>query len=121
MCVVLVKKIYGNSNIFYSTFAMLDNCSQGCFIQACLVKHLRMRVQRTSINFKMLTGEESHSTVAIKGLKVCSRLGSHKELINVPKFFTKDLPVDSSRSHWYHFRFHHGNVPTQKNMVSTFY
>ena len=75
---------------------MLDNCSQECFIQACLVKKLRMRVQRNSINFKVLTGEESHPTVAIKGLKVCSRLGSNKERINIPNFFTKDLPVDSS-------------------------
>ena len=121
MCVVLVKTKYGNSNIFYSTFAMLDNCSQECFIQACLVKKLRMRVQRNSINFKVLTGEESHPTVAIKGLKVCSRLGSNKERINIPNFFTKDLPVDSNGFQWYHSRFDHGNVRMQKNMVSTFY
>ena len=33
MCVVPVKVKYKNSNSVYSTFAMLDNCSQSCFIK----------------------------------------------------------------------------------------
>ena len=35
MCVIPVKVKYKDSNSVYSTFAMLDNCSQGCQFQSC--------------------------------------------------------------------------------------
>ena len=40
MCVVPVKVKHKDSNFVYSTFAMLDNCSQGCFVKASLMKTL---------------------------------------------------------------------------------
>ena len=55
-----------------------------------------MKDERTSINVRTLIGEESHSTVAIKGLKICIRLDSNQKWINIPKCYTKEeLPVDS--------------------------
>ena len=54
---------------------MLDNCSQGCFVKASLMKTLQIR------------GE---------GLRVCSQLGLNQEWISLPKTYTKNgLPVDS--------------------------
>ena len=38
MCVVPVKVKHKDSNFVYSTFALLDNCSQGCFVKASLMK-----------------------------------------------------------------------------------
>ena len=40
MCVVPVKVKHKDSNFVHSTFAMLDNCSQGCFVKASLMKTL---------------------------------------------------------------------------------
>ena len=82
MCVVPVKVKYENSNIVHSTFAMLQSCSQGCFIKAILVNSLRMRGQTTSINVKTLTGEEIYSTVAIEGLNVCTMKSFEAEVMN---------------------------------------
>ena len=97
MCVVPVKVKYKNSNSVYSTFAMLDNCSQGCFIKSSLVKNLKIQGNKTSVSVKTLTGEETHSSFAIDGLKVSRSSGLSAEWIDIPKAFTKDdLPVDSS-------------------------
>ena len=57
MCVVLVKVKHKDSNFVYSTFAMSDNCSQGCFTKASLMKTLQIRDQKTSITIKILTGK----------------------------------------------------------------
>ena len=38
MCVVPVKEKHKDSNFVYSTLAMLDNCSQGCFAKAYLLQ-----------------------------------------------------------------------------------
>ena len=38
MCVVPVKVKHKDSNSVYSTFAMPDNCSQGCFVKSNLCK-----------------------------------------------------------------------------------
>ena len=60
MCVVPVKEKHKDSNFVYSTFAMLGNCSQGCFAKASLIKALQIRGQKTSITVKSLTGEDNH-------------------------------------------------------------
>ena len=74
---------------------MLDNCSQGCFVKASLMKTLQIRGQKTSITVKTLTREENHTTFALEGLRVCSQLGLNQGWISLPKPYTKeDLPVD---------------------------
>ena len=90
MCVVPVKVKHKDSNFVYSTFAVLDNYSQGCFVTASL------RGQKTSITVKTLIGEENHTTFALQGLRVCSQLGLNQEWISLPKAYTKEeLPIDT--------------------------
>ena len=96
MCVVPVKVKHKDSNFVHSTFAMLDNCSQGCFVKASLMKTLRIGDHKTSITVKTLTGEENHTTFALEGLRVCIQLSLNQKWISLPKAYTKeDLPVDS--------------------------
>ena len=98
MCVIPVKVKYKDSNSVYSTFAMLDNCSQGCFVNSSLVKNLRIKGHKTSVSVKTLTGERIHTSFAVDGLKVSRTSQLHAEWINIPKAYTKvDLPVDSSK------------------------
>ena len=70
MCVIPVKVKYKDSNSVYSTFVMLDNCSQGFFVNSSLVKNLRIKGHKTSVSVKTLTGERIHTSFAIDGLKV---------------------------------------------------
>ena len=98
MCVIPVKVKYKDSNSVYSTFAMLDNCSQGCFVNSSLVKNLRIKGHKTSVSVKTLTGERINTSFAVDGLKVSRTSGLDAERINIPKAYTKDdLPVDSSK------------------------
>ena len=97
MCVIPVKVKYKDSNSVYSTFVMLDNCSQGCFVNSSLVKNLRIKGHKTSVSVKTLTGERIHTSFAVDGLKVSRTSGLDAEWINIPKAYTKvDIPVDSS-------------------------
>ena len=96
MCVIPVKVKYKDSNSVYSTFAMLDNCSQGCFVNSSLVKNLRIKCHKNPVSVKTLTGERIHTSFAVDGLKVSRTSGLDAEWINIPKAYTKvDLPVDS--------------------------
>ena len=98
MCVIPVKVKYKDSNSVYSTFAMLDNCSQGCFVNSSLVKNLRIKGHKTSVSVKTLTGERINTSFAVDGLKVSRISGFGAEWINVPKAYTKDdLPDNSSK------------------------
>ena len=60
MCVIPVKVKYRDTNSVYSTFAMHDNCSQGCFVNSSLAKNLRIKGHKTSVSVKTLTGEKIH-------------------------------------------------------------
>ena len=83
MCVVPVTVKYKDSNSVYSTFAMLDNCNQGCFVKSSV---------------KTLTGEKTHTSLAVDELKVSRTSGLDAEWINIPKTYAKDdLLVDSSK------------------------
>ena len=55
MCVIPMKVKYKDSNFVYSTFAILDNCSQRYFVNSSLVKHLKIKGHKTSVNVKTLT------------------------------------------------------------------
>ena len=65
MCVVPVKVKYKDSNSIYNTFAMLDNCSQGCFVKSSLVKNLRIKGHKTSVSVKTLTREKKHNLLLL--------------------------------------------------------
>ena len=67
MCVVPIKMQYGNSIKVQETHALLDNCSQGTFINNPSVKG-----QKASITIKTLNREVA---MTVKGLKVTSENG----------------------------------------------
>lgn len=96
MCVLQVKVKYKDSNAAYSTFTMLDKCSEGYFVKLSFV---RKRVIKTLLLLnKTLTGEETHISFAVDGLKVSKTSGLDAKWVSVPKDYTKDdLPVHSSQ------------------------
>ena len=97
MYVIPVKIKYKDSNSVYSTFTMLDNCSQGCFVNSSLVKTLIIKSYKNSVSVKTLTGKRIHISFAVDGLVVSKTSWLDAEWINIPKAYTKvDLPVDSS-------------------------
>ena len=70
MCIVPVKvrsAVHGKDVL---TYGILDNCSQGSFIQEALVKKMQTSGRKTTLNLKTLNGERSESTIAIDGLQV---------------------------------------------------
>ena len=89
MCVIPVKLKYKDSNYVYSTFAMLDNCSQGCFDNSSLVKNLKIKGHKTSLSVKTLTGERIHTSFAVDGLNVSRNSRLDAEWINIPNTYTK--------------------------------
>ena len=94
MCIVPVKVRAAAQGKDVLTYAMLDNCSQGSFIQEALVKKMQTSGRKTTLNLKTLNGERSESTTAIEGLQVAgSKDGS--AWIKLTRVYTrKHLPVD---------------------------
>ena len=70
MCIVPVKVKSAAQGKDVLTNAMLDNCSQGSFIQEALVKNMQTSARKTTLNLITLNGERSESTIAIAGLQV---------------------------------------------------
>ena len=58
MCIVPVKVKYGDGKDMITTYAMLDNCSQGSFIHDNLVKELEVHGMNTTLNLKKLHGKK---------------------------------------------------------------
>ena len=57
MCIVPVRMKHEDSKDTITTYAMLDNCSQGSFIHN-LVKELGVHGMKTTLNLKTLHGEK---------------------------------------------------------------
>ena len=70
MCFVPVKMRHVYSGKKIQTYAMLDCCSQGTFINTDLARKLNAEGIKTTIKTKTLHGEETHESKAISGLKV---------------------------------------------------
>ena len=94
MCIVPVKVKSAPQEKDVLRYAMLDNFSQGSFIQEALVKKMQTSGRKTTLNLKTLNGERSESITAIEGLQVAgSKDGS--TWIKLPRIYTrKHLPVD---------------------------
>ena len=77
-----------------STFAMLDNCSQGCFIKNNI--RLGASGRKTKIIIKTLNGNQEVASTVISGLKVASAMeGVRKYWLNLPAAYTsEELPAD---------------------------
>ena len=94
MCVVPVKVKHEHGANEVTTYAMLDNCSQGSFIHDSIVKKLGVTGSKTTINLKTLHGVRSEKTVSVEGIKV-AQLQGNSIWINLPKMYARrNLPVD---------------------------
>ena len=94
MCIVPVKVKSAAQGKDVLIYALLDNCSQGSFIQEALVKKMQTLGRKITPNLKTLNGERSESTIAIDGLQIAgSKDGS--SWIKLPRIYTrKHLSVD---------------------------
>ena len=64
MCIVPVKIKSAAQEKDVLTYAMLDNCSQGFFIQEALVKEMQTSGRKATLNLKTLNGERSEYKTA---------------------------------------------------------
>ena len=94
MCIVPVKVKSAAQGKDVLTHAMLDNCSQGSFIQEALVKRMQTSGRKATLNLKTLNGKRSEPTTAVEGLQV-ARSKDGSTWIKLPRIYTrKHLPVD---------------------------
>ena len=96
MCVVPIKITHADTKREVSTFAMLDNCSQGCFIKNNIRERLGASGRKTEIIIKTLNGNQEVASTVISGLKVASDMkGVRRNWLNLPATYTKEeLPAD---------------------------
>ena len=88
MCVVPVTVKHKNSSREVTTFAMLENCSQGTFFKG-LLKKLKIGGSATSISIKTLKRENTFQSNAVEGLEVCnSSIKPRKMWLNLPTTYT---------------------------------
>ena len=88
VCVVPVQIKCSKYRKVLKTYAMLDSCSQGTFINSELAKNLRAGGNNITIKVKTLNGEEIQETEAINGLKVTILTGKNGWI---------DFPVSCTR------------------------
>ena len=98
MCVVPVR-IKHRTNKVLETYAMLDSCSQGTFMDEQLLDGLQILGKETTITVKTINGEATELTRLVEGLKVTNggRKTHQKERwITLPKTYPRnDLAVES--------------------------
>ena len=58
LCIVPVKIKHGDGKDMITTYAMLDNCSQGSFIHDNVVKELGVHGMKTTLSLKTLHGKK---------------------------------------------------------------
>ena len=88
MCIVPVKVKHGDGKDMITTYAMLDNSSQGSFIHDSLVKELGVHGMKTTLNLKMLHGEKTESIMVVEGIKMTGMSGDGS-LLSLPKLYTR--------------------------------
>ena len=94
MCIVPVKVKHEDGKDTITTYAMLDNCSQGSFIHDNLVKELEVHGIKTTLNIKTVYGEKTESTMVLEGIKVTGISGDGS-LLSLLKLYTRrEIPVD---------------------------
>ena len=65
---VKVKDEHGTNEV--TTYAMVNNCSQGSFILDSLIKKLGVTGSKTTINMNTLQGVRSEKIVSVEGIKI---------------------------------------------------
>ena len=96
MCVETVWVGHRNSRKMVKTYAMLDNCHQGSFIQDLIIEDLIIG-RKLKPSRKTLTGEKSADTEAVHALIISAvdcKMGILMKWIELSKAFSKNcLPV----------------------------
>ena len=97
MFIVPVKIRYMNKRREVTTYAILDNCSQGTFVREDIIHKLEASGTRTKITVKTMNGGLTHVSTAADGLENASSNKSiNKQWIKLPKSYTtSDLPIDA--------------------------
>ena len=72
MCVVPIKITHAETKREVSTFAMLDNCSQGSFIKNNIIEKPGASGRKREIISKALNGDQEVASTVISGLRVAS-------------------------------------------------
>ena len=92
MCIVPVHvRLHEN---YVTTYALLDNCSQGTFIDEELLSNLGSNFTETELSVKTLTGHEISKSKVVNGLQVCGTT-PNDQWIKLPKTYSKtDMLMD---------------------------
>ena len=93
MCIVPIKVRYVHSRKEMHTYAMLDCCSQGTFINTDLARKLKADGMKATIKFKTLTGKDTQESQTISGLKVSRSIGKSVWIDFLVTYSKTDLPV----------------------------
>ena len=94
MCIVPVKVKHEDGKDTITTYAMLDNCSQGYFIHNNLVKELGFHGVKIILNLKTFHGKKTEITMVVEGVKVTG-MSADDSLLSLPKLYTRmEIPVD---------------------------
>ena len=75
MCMVPIKLRCRQNNKSISTFALLDKCSQGTFVDDSLLKKMGATGPTTSITVSTINGDKQITSKIIKNLEVTSQHG----------------------------------------------
>ena len=90
MCIVAVWVGHKSSRKMVKTYAILDNCGQGFFINEEIIEGLGITERKLKLSQKILTGEKSDELAAVNGLIVsgisCGKEGP-VEWTEVPKAY----------------------------------
>lgn len=77
MCVVPVRIKHGTSKV-WGTYAVLESCSQGTFLDGQLLDELNILERKTTVTVKILDSEVTEFTGVVEALKVTN--GAKKKL-----------------------------------------
>ena len=93
LCLIPVNVRFNNETVL--TYALLDNCSQGTFIDDELLSYLNVKFEETNLSVKTLTGQETIRCKVSNGLEV-KGISTNDSWINLPPTYSREeLPADA--------------------------
>ena len=111
MCIVPVKVKNEDGKDTITTYAMLDNCSQGSFMHDNLVKELGVHGMKATLNLKTLYKKKAESTMLLEDIKVTGMNGDGSLLLFPELCTRREIPVDKEEiatlakiKEWKHLR-----------------
>ncbi|XP_066917003.1 uncharacterized protein [Clytia hemisphaerica] len=97
MCVVPVLLRHDHSKSDIVTYALLDTCSQACFISDEIVSLMSLKTISTDLSINTITSVKSEKCQVASGLRVKGLHAGDGSWLSLPKCFSKpNIPVDSS-------------------------